>query len=278
MENTNNICNTELELLSKENLFCKILKELDLAEQYLSRIYPSMSIDDMDAYPLQIIKHIIKTSNTLHSVIERDKDYIVANIILRSIVDSLSVLFLIYNERNIEKKILRHYLYIMDGLNGRIKGFPKNIECDKSQQNEYEERCKVIETYRGAYEHSKSKIKKLPFYSEKQVKIDKLINKHNWKFISLDKSAKDINRKDNTYSWKKMYEGLDVKGSAVFSFLSESVHGLSTSNLFLEIEKDTFEPIYGMSAILLDKLNSFIKTYYVQGIAIIKKEFFSDDE
>lgn len=104
------------------------------------------------------------------------------------------------------------------------------------------------------------------------------MSKHNWKFKSLDKSAKNINNKDNAYTWNKMYEVLGIKNYAVFSFLSESVHGLSTSNLFFENEKDIFEPIYGISAILLDKLNSFIKTYYVQGIAIIKKEILSDVE
>lgn len=104
MENTDNVCNTKLEVLSKEYIYCKKIRELDLAEQYLSKIYPSMSIDDMDAYPLLIVRRIIKTFYTLYSVIERDKDYIVANMILRSIADSLSVLFLIYNEENTEKR------------------------------------------------------------------------------------------------------------------------------------------------------------------------------
>ena len=56
---------------------------------HLKEIFSSKSIDDLKAYPLSIADRIVKMSSTFNSVVERDNDYVVANIIIRSIAESI---------------------------------------------------------------------------------------------------------------------------------------------------------------------------------------------
>ena len=57
------------------------------------------------------------------------KDFCSAMAILRVMADTLSALYLIYKEEG-EKLYLRHYLYVMDGVNNRLKYLPNSIDYD----------------------------------------------------------------------------------------------------------------------------------------------------
>ena len=72
----------------------------------LKDIYNSEAINHIKDYSLVIAKRIVKIANTLHSVIERDKDYVIANMIIRSMADSISLFILIYGEKDINIKSL----------------------------------------------------------------------------------------------------------------------------------------------------------------------------
>ena len=61
--------------LTYESFFRVMVILLKHEQAYLQERHPSESIDDIEAYPLQIVRRIIKTSCTLHSVIERDEEY-----------------------------------------------------------------------------------------------------------------------------------------------------------------------------------------------------------
>lgn len=95
---------------------------------YLRELYPGECIDDLSSYTLRICEKILKLSNTLHSIIVEHRDYVAANIILRSIADQISSLSFIYVNSNSEIRTLRHYLFILDGLKGRLKQLPHKIE------------------------------------------------------------------------------------------------------------------------------------------------------
>lgn len=98
---------------------------------HLKNIHTSESIDELKAYPLQIASRILKAASTLHTIIEQNKDYVVANAIVRTLADTMASLYLIYQEDG-EAMVLRHYLYVLDGINNRLKYLPENMFYDNS--------------------------------------------------------------------------------------------------------------------------------------------------
>ena len=242
---------------------------------HLKDIYPSCSIDDIKAYPLQIAQRIVITSCTLHNIIEREKDFCSAMAILRVMADTLSSLYLIYKEEG-EKLYLRHYLYVMDGVNNRLNYLPNSVDYDnKISKSEYDALCKQIESSKNncneTKKHCISEIHSLSLYHGQMYVIDKLIKSQNWKFKTFG-SAK----KNNSYSWLEMYEKIKLQCKPTFfSYLSEFVHGLSISNIAVDIDNTTFEPIYGTTSALLGRLHDFIEDYYHDELPLIKPKLIS---
>lgn len=260
--------------LSYEETFRIMLITLKHKLHYLKEIHPSESIDDIRAYPLLIIKRIVKTTCTLHSVIERDKDYVVANMIIRSLADYISSFILIYDEEDQNQKILRHYLYIMDGFKVRIKYLSNNLVNDgRISESEHTALLRQIteakSSYEAAYNLSINEIKAIPAYKGRMAVIDALIESTNWKFKTLGSSK-------NFYNWDAMHELLGFsKIPHFFSSLSDSVHGLSTSNLIIEDNPATFEPIYGISISLLGKLNEVLDVIFKEEMKLIHPKLIS---
>lgn len=209
----------ELEKLgvSCEESFRIILTTLKYEVMYLRKIYDSDSINSVNDYSLVIAERIVKTANTLHSVIERNKDYIIANMIIRSIADSISSFLLMYGEKDINVKLLRHYLYIIDGLQNRISQLSNNHAYDGSiSKKDYDKLIQQIKVakhnYQAACNCSEHEIKSLPIYSSNKACIDILIMNHNWKFKAIDST----NLRRNRFSWEEMYELMGFKCSSSF--------------------------------------------------------------
>ena len=262
--------------LTYEECFRMILVFIKHEVFHLKNIHSSDCIDDLAAYPLQIASRVLKTAYTLHSIIERDKDYIVANAVVRIIADSIATLYLIYQSDR-DKIILRHYLYIMDGVCNRLKNLSQRMEYDK-RINEAEFRVleeQVTESkrnYEGAYQHCILQMHSLPLYDGNKYAIDNLIKNCNWKFKTISSSSNNKNQ----YNWKDMYKILNMNcDPGLFSFLGEFVHDLSTSNMVFETDRVFFEPIYGISIALLGRLNDFINAYYEMDIPIIRDKMIS---
>ena len=254
--------------LTYEECFRMIFVFIKHEVSHLKNIHSSDCIDDLAAYPLQIASRVLKTASTLHSIIERDKDYVVANAVVRIIADSIATLYLIY-QSNENQMVLRHYLYIMDGVSNRLKYLPQRMEYDK-RIKETEFRAlenQVTESkrnYEGAYQHCILQIHSLSLYDGNKYAIDNLIKNCNWKFKTISASCNNKNQ----YNWKDMYKILNMNcDSGLFSFLGEFVHGLSTSNMVFETDGLCFEPIYGTSIALLGRLNDFFNAYYNKAIS-----------
>lgn len=205
---------------------------------------------------------------TLHNVIERDGDYVVSNIILRSLADNISSFILIYRNGNYEEKVLRHYLYVIDGLKGRISQLPSIIEKKRLSQAEFEALSRQVtaarEAYTRAIDVSIENIRNLKLYVGRKTNIEKLIHTGNWKFKSLNgqKSLK----------WNDLYMLLDFNNniSDFISLLSEFVHGLSTSNLEIDKCVETFEPIYGIGVSLIGKIDAVLSDLYSEDMNVIR--------
>lgn len=266
--------------LSSEEFFRIISIMLDHELHYLEENHPDNNIDDIEAYRLKFARRILKSAITLHSVIERDKDYVVANAIVRSLADSISIFILIYEEENNEIVYLRHYLYIIDGLYERLKLLQNStIDNIKSRKDDYFDLKNQIEStqknFEEAYSFCTSKIKDLTIYKGYAYAIDSLIERSNWKF----KTYSSGNNKKNIMSWHELYSKLDFNNApnmpAFFSSLSEFVHGLSPSNFIYDNEDITFEPIYGIATSLVGKLHEVINKLYAQEFDSVRSKMIS---
>ena len=256
--------------LSYKEFFKVLLTLIKYELKYLGELHNSTYIDDIDSYILCNARRIHKTANTLCTVIEKERDFTTANAILRMLADSLASLYLIYNEDG-DLLELRHYLYIIDGTKSRLCRFPKTIIYnDKVKREEYDSLCKQImsskQNYEDAFTHCVDKIHSCQTYQGHAALIDKFIEYGNWKFKNLS----SFNMNKNKYSWSEMYKNLTpftTKDNC--SFLSEYIHGLSTCNMFVEIDNTVFEPIYGIATALLGRLLNFIHTKFNKEQCII---------
>jgi len=82
------------------------------------------------------------------------------------------------------------------------------------------------------------------------------INNRNWKFYGFDNPTK-------RYNWPEMYKKLDSNNtlSDIFTYHSQFVHGLSISNLIIELDDNGLDEVYySYGSILLDKVMNFIET------------------
>lgn len=228
---------------------------------YLRGIYPSYDIQDIRGYSLMIAEKIMKMVDTLHSVIEYNKDYVVASMIVRSLADSISSFILIYSDMSNEINSLRHYLYILDGVKTRIKLLPDEFDNNRALlQDDYETLKKQVkcskQNAQEAYDICCRHIKCLSMYKMNSSNIDSLIQKASWRF-------KYINRSKTIYSWREMYELIDLGNTDFFSeHLSGFVHGLSMSNLKIDDCEETFMPIYSCAISLLGKFGAIIRENY----------------
>ena len=260
--------------LSSEEFFRVIYVLLVHEMEQLMLLHPSKAINDLTDYPLQLAKRIVESAHTLYYVIEKENDYVVAFSIIRSIADMLSAFILIYGGNDIEEKALRHYLYILDGMKGRLSLLPEKVENNgRLKDDEYIGFCKQINdaklNYGGAVDLCIYEIHSLQLYKTYSKSIDILIDRRNWKF-------KDVGSPKDKYKWEQMYDFIELNLDGQFiSSLSDFVHGLSTSLLVVDIDETTFEPVYGVAISLLGKLHERIGYMYKEDQPIVRKNMLS---
>lgn len=256
--------------LSSEEFFRVIYVLLVHEMEQLILLHPSKAINNLSDYPLQLAKRIVDSAHTLYYVIEKENDYVVAFTIIRSIADMLSTFILIYGGDDTEETALRHYLYILDGMKGRLSLLPEKIENNgRLKDHEYIGLCKQINdaklNYGRAVDLCVREIHSLQLYKKYPKSIDILIERRNWKFKNID-SPKE------KYKWEEMYGFIELKLDGQFiSSLSDFVHGLSTSLLVVDIDETTFEPVYGVSISLLGKLHERINCFYKEDQPIVRR-------
>lgn len=260
--------------LSSEEFF-RVIYVMSVHEMdQLMILHPSQAITDLTDYPLQLAKRIVDSARTLYVVIEQERDYVVAFTIIRSIADMLSTFILIYGSNDEEEKTLRHYLYILDGMRGRLSLLPEEFVNDgRLKDDEFEGLCKQMNNAMHNYSNTADlcirKVRNLELYKLHQTYIDILIERKNWKFKSIDKPKEK-------YKWEEMYDFLDLKLDGKFiGSLSDFAHGLSPALLVVDTDETTFEPVYGVAISLLGKLRERIASIYKDDQPIVRKHMLS---
>ncbi len=236
---------------------------------------------DIKSYPLKIIDKLTTMLTTLWKVINIDKDFYVANVVIRSIADNVALLFLIYNKDEGEIRILRHYLFLLDGIRSRLANLIIPIKNDDITEEEYQKLVKQQEDFKsmlnGCKKYIIECITSLNIYNTNKLGIDMLMKnkkgeeQYNWKFKTLNITPAQINTEKNTYNWKSMYSEIKLPEKFFSSFLSDYVHGLSMSNITIASDKQNMGTLVYITKVLMERIELFIHKYYTIELEDIQK-------
>ena len=246
---------------SYHDSFCEIYNMIGYETEQLFKKYHSDFINDIKSYQRIIIHKAVKTIFTLYKVISDLKDYNSAGALIRVIADNLSSYNLIYHETDEEKKLLRHYLFILDGLSKRLKLFcnhtPKYDGKISVEDYDilYNKVANAQDNTIKSIDFCKEQIHNLDLYQKHRNSIDTYLKNGNWKFS-------DFNKPKDKYPWSALYKKLGINDTLpdIFGFLSQYVHGLSISNLIIDLNDDElFEPYYSYGIVMLNIVRNFIE-------------------
>lgn len=242
------------------NSFVALYSLMAYQTELLSKLYPSSEIDNIKGYQCKILQKCAHSFHTLYFVIANEHDYYAAGTIIRMLTDNLASYNLIYHEIDENLKILRHYLFILDGLAQRKKfldnhkmKYDGNISKEEYGALEKQVSSSKVNTI-GAIDFCEMAIRRLSFYESQKDNIETLMVKKNWQFIELSKPK-------GHYKWEQLYRNLSDKKafSDMAAYLSQFVHGLSLSNLTMDNTPSVFEPLLGFGIKLMGYAQKFIE-------------------
>jgi len=246
-----------------ENALCGVINYCNLIIEKAKKVYPSTSVNDVPGYALEFCRKTIVQATTLVKVAHEREDYNTLCSLVRILADNVSTMNLIYASEDVNEKILRHLLYVMDGvvtryeyLNDHPRPYDGSIQKE-AYDTLYARAQEIKENAVGCINFCTNSIKTLPCYSVHKSSIDELIKKRNWKFKTIDKP-----KQKDAYNWNEMYNLLDIKNNGyIFSFFSQNVHGLSVSNIALD-DKDDFDIPLTFVFVLLKWIYDFLRKEY----------------
>ena len=184
--------------------------------------YPTGSIDNWKSYLVQRLSLMLQSYQTFNHVLLQDIDYIAANSTLRMMADNLAITKFIYLDHHEGMRLLRHYMFLLDGSLTFIK-LTDSMEDVGDIIKEARERSNDEAQY------IKGQITKLQLYKDNSDALDKLINIDkrvcNWKF-------RDFSDKKGLH-FSELYKKLDIAPNIVayLEYLSQFAHGLGLYSL-----------------------------------------------
>lgn len=241
--------------------------------------FPEKAINSIDGYKVGILVKMMFASCSFMVIIEQTHDYSSAATILRSIADNLASYILVYHEKDKDELLLRHYLFLYDGLSTRLNGrLTIKPNTDSSiPKNEEEMLHKTVEEATINDEKTiafcLTNIRSNNLYKIRDTEIEYLIKHKRWNYISLDNYKERI-------TWGKMYPLINGKeSSSIFiSYLSQYVHGLSSSNLFYNLDNaNTFNELIGIGITFLGKINDFAQNDFNIDKQALMHNFFQSE-
>lgn len=231
----------------------------------LTSLYQYASVQYLKGYVAHFCYLRLKSFDTLIKVIVEHKDYLSANCLLRMLGDSVAVFRLIYGEKDKDLMLLRHALYEIDGCESNMAVLPEDYNNDGSlPDEEFEESQKQIKFNREHRQRRKRQAQEILDYSPLQVRdkaaFDKIVEDRNWKF----KEFKFYKKKGcNQYKWQELYDLIDeCKYFDLLSYISQFAHGLSMSNLVIQIDESNMSGIVAEAVGLIDRLHDYTLNFF----------------
>lgn len=221
--------------IDDEGLFELAYCELDYISNELQKIYKSPYISDLNSYILFAIRKMLDSWQSIHLLCEDRIDVSSLVTLSRMIVDNYTILHFIHiNSKTIEERELRHYLYVLDGVENRIKELRKfpslTFDLNYIEQTEIDQLAQQIETTMQSDLKAKDQLlKKIRNNPLCNVDMENIIQRRNWKYKKLNNTIKG-----NRFSWLELYQQAGIKNSVsqfISGYMSEFVHGLCMSNI-----------------------------------------------
>ena len=228
--------------------------------------YNNASVWDLNGYAAHFCYRRLVSFDTLTKVVLTHKDFLSANCILRMLGDSVAVFHLIYMEKDSDLLWLRHALYVIDGCERNMVVLPEDdLNKETMPDNEYNIYKEQNRINRERRERLQNQAQQIIDGSSLQTKdkeaFDKIVKDRNWKF----KAFKTYKKKgSNQYKWTELYERIEMcEGYDVLSFISQYAHGLSMSNLVMEMNERNRDGILSEALGLIKRLNTYMMHYYI---------------
>jgi len=239
--------------------------------QRVCKLYPYASVKYLKGYVAHYSYIRLKSFDTFLKVVVEHKDYVTANSIMRMLGDSVAVFHLIYCESNDFLRLLRHSLYVIDGCERNLMVLPKSTPKDGLPEKELIENNKQIEFN---IEHRKRLMREaqeildfLPLKRLDEKAFNTIVKDRNWKFKEF-KDYKKINT--NQYKWNELYDLMGYcEGYDLLSYISQYTHGLSMSNLVINLNTQNCDSVIGEALGLLDRMNTYVMDFFSTDILYI---------
>ena len=252
--------------IDDEGLFELAYCELDYISNELQKIYKSPYISDLNSYILFAIRKMLDSWQSIHLLCEDRIDVSSLVTLSRMIVDNYTILHFIHiNSKTIEERELRHYLYVLDGVENRIKELRKfpslTFDLNYIEQTEIDQLAQQIETTMQSDLKAKDQLlKKIRNNPLCNVDMENIIQRRNWKYKKLNNTIKG-----NRFSWLELYQQAGIKNSVsqfISGYMSEFVHGLCMSNIAYNTPPFEKGQILNINTVFINKTTDIIKTYY----------------
>ena len=231
----------------------------------LTGLYQYASVQYLKGYVAHFCYLRLKSFDTLIKVVVEHKDYVSANCLLRMLGDSVAVFRLIYGEKDKDLLLLRHALYVIDGCERNMAVLPeKDVSEGCLPDEELEEANKQIRLNREHRQRLMREAQEILDQSTLQNRdkdaFDKIVEDRNWKF----KEFKFYKKKgSNQYKWQELYDLIDeCKYFDLLSYISQFAHGLSMSNLVIQIDESNMSGIVAEAVGLIDRLHDYTLNFF----------------
>ena len=231
----------------------------------ITNLYRNASVLNLKGYVSHFCYLRFKSFDTLIKVVLEHKDYLASNCILRMLGDSVAVFHLIYLERDINISILRHCLYVIDGCERNLSVLSvDSIKEGTMPPAEIQNVKKQTEFNCSLRQRMMSQVQELlrhsPLKQKDKAAFDRIVKDRNWKF----KEFKEYNKiGQNQYKWMELYKqiGYDDKCD-ILSFISQYTHGLSMSNLVMNMNIHNVNGVVGEAEGLIRRLHKDTLTFF----------------
>lgn len=257
--------------IDDEGLFELAYCELDYISNELQKIYKSPYISDLNSYILFAIRKMLDSWQSIHLLCEDRIDVSSLVTLSRMIVDNYTILHFIHiNSKTIEERELRHYLYVLDGAENRIKELRKfpslTFDLNYIEQTEIDQLAQQIETTMQSDLKAKDQLlKKIRNNPLCNVDMENIIQRRNWKYKKLNNTIKG-----NRFSWLELYQQAGIKNSVsqfISGYMSEFVHGLCMSNIAYNTPPFEKGQILNINTVFINKTTDIIKKLFQNDLA-----------
>ena len=238
----------------------------------ITAMYPYASVQNLKGYVAHFCYLRLKSFDTFIKVVWEHKDYISSNCLLRMLGDSVAVFRLIYQEPDRDLLLLRHSLYVIDGCERNLVVIPeKDINEGCLPEDELKESNEAVRCNR---EHRQRMIREAqeildasPLKNKDKAAFDKIVEERNWKF----KEFKVYKKKgSNQYKWNELYKSIDCcKDFDLLSYISQYAHGLSMSNLVVELDEQNINGVVGEALGLIKRLHKYTLNFYPEAQRLV---------